>query len=267
MSYAPANIVLSSFYRYLGDSAALAMTLTDPDTGAAFNPTGCVLIFTAKIRVSDPDSAAVIQKISTVGGFTITNATLGQVSLALVPSDYAALVSLKTYQIDVQAQVIATGTVKTVLRGTLLAETDVTRNTTLSIPTYTTNPSVQFGNYAALVLAGIASGVQSATLLCGLTTSGGSFSIGSVVRAHFPGNIIAEFELESNTGSIANFLFQPYDYDGSLNAVKWRLNRVTRLGNPCVWNADTSKWHDLYVAGTAGVVSIGPDQTGFSLPA
>ena len=165
MSYAPANIVLSSFYRYLGDSAALAMTLTDPDTGAAFNPTGCVLIFTAKIRVSDPDSAAVIQKISTVGGFTITNATLGQVSLALVPSDYAALVSLKTYQIDVQAQVIATGTVKTVLRGTLLAETDVTRNTTLSIPTYTTNPSVQFGNYAALVLAGIASGVQSATLL------------------------------------------------------------------------------------------------------
>lgn len=263
----PANIVLSQFFRYLGDNSALALELTDPDTGNAFDPTGSILIFTLKANAADPDSAALIQKISTVGGFTVTDAPEGEVSLSLVPADFATLKSRKTYQIDVQAQNTISGFVKTVLRGTFLAEIDVTQATTITIPTYTTTTPPASGGTFSLVLAGIASAGADATKVCGLPTIASAFVVGSVLRVRFPGNIIVEFQLETNTGSSAGFLFEPYDYNAGSNPVQWRLERVTRLGNPCSWNADTGLWHDIYAMGAANLVALGADQTGFALPA
>jgi hypothetical protein len=266
VSYQPANLPLSVFFRYRGDNAALAMTLTDPDTGLPFNPTGWVLIFTAKANAADPDSSAVIQKISTTGGFTTTNASQGLVTLSLVPAYYASVKSLKTYQIDVQAQNSGSGLVKTVLRGTFLAETDITQETTLSIPTYTTNPQPATTSFQSVVLTGIASSGANPSVVCGIETLE-TLPAGAVLRVLFPGHIVCEFQLESATVAVANFLFQPYDFDAEANPVMWRLNKVHRLGAPCVWNNDTGKWHDLYGAGLANAVTLGADQTGFSLPA
>jgi hypothetical protein len=141
-----ANLPQQKFYRYRGDTSSLAITLTNPDTGTPFNPTGNVLIFTLKKSAFDADADAVVQKISTVGGITIIAPTADdeQIAVELVPADYSALTSRFIYQLDVQAQNVSTGAIRTVARGTFAAEIDVTRETTLSIPTTTTNPEAGY---------------------------------------------------------------------------------------------------------------------------
>lgn len=134
---------------YLGDTSDIAVSLTDPITGAAFNPTGSTLIFSIKRNATDSDANAKVQKISSVGGFTTVDAAAGLVTVTLVPSDRSALVGGSTYQCDVQAQNATTGAVKTVARFVLNVIQDVTVGTTISISTTTTNPSSGF-TYAGL---------------------------------------------------------------------------------------------------------------------
>lgn len=124
--------------RYIGDTAVLMLSLTHPDTAASFNPTGHTLIFTLKRDAEQDDEDALIQKISTVGGIVGSS---GSAAVTLVPDDWASLKAGKSYVADVQAQNNSTGAILTVWSGTLIAKPDVTKQATLSIPTYTTNPS------------------------------------------------------------------------------------------------------------------------------
>lgn len=145
MSSAPAeNLPQTDLVRYRGDGATLALSLTQPDTGGAFNPTGEILLFTIKEDADDLDADALVQKLSTIGGFTTVDAAAGRVNVALVPADFAELTARKTYEFDVQAQNATTGAVRTVCRGTLYFADDVTKGVTLSIATTTTNPGVGY---------------------------------------------------------------------------------------------------------------------------
>jgi hypothetical protein len=130
--------------RYLGDTATLSLALTHPDTGAAFTPTGHTLIFTLKRDALALDTAAIVQKISTVGGITVANPSV----VTLVPADWASIKPGVEYVADIQAQNNSTGAILTVWSGSFLARPDVTKLATLSITTHTTNPSTLM-NYVA----------------------------------------------------------------------------------------------------------------------
>ena len=143
------NLIEQELSRYRGDSAALSLALTDPDSGGAFNPTGCVLIFTIKSAATDLDTAALVQKISSVGGITVANPSI----VTLVPADHAALPARITYEWDVQAQNITSGAVRTVARGTLYFENDVTKDLTLSIDTIVVEPGSDYLLSEALLAA------------------------------------------------------------------------------------------------------------------
>lgn len=144
MSGLASNLIQTPLQRYRGDTSLLRLVLRSPDTGSIYDPTGSVLLFTLKANADDTDSSALIQKLSAVGGFTIVDATAGRVDVELVPADVAILSPERTYEWDVQAQSTSTGAVKTVARGTYWQEKDVTRGTTLAIPTTTTNPNVAY---------------------------------------------------------------------------------------------------------------------------
>ena len=128
------------FIRWSGNTSNLAILLKDPSSGTAFNPTDNDLLFTVKARVFDPDTAAKIQKLSTVGGITVLNAVNGSISIELVPDDSTRIEVGLTYIWGVKAQHQTTGAVKTVANGTLSLIQDVTRGLELSVPTFLVNP-------------------------------------------------------------------------------------------------------------------------------
>lgn len=45
----------------------------------------------------------------------------------------------------------------------------------------------------------------------------------------------------------------------------WRLESVTKEGQPCAWNADSSKWHRVWGVGADGSAGPSLDASGFSL--
>jgi len=128
-----------------GDSKTFPLTLTEPFSTTPFNPTGWTLISTFKADYDLPDASASIQKVSTVGGFTIISAGTGRVDLSLVPADTVALDPNVRYVFDVQAQNVSTGEVKTVCLGTLRVSADVTLGTTISISTTVVTPAATVG--------------------------------------------------------------------------------------------------------------------------
>jgi hypothetical protein len=120
---------------YLGDSALLAIPLTWQ--GRPFNPTGWHLIFTVKSAGTLPDTAALLQKDSN-NGIEIRGTTA---LITLVPQD-SATAAPGTYAYDIQAQNIATSEVRTLSPGQHTFRRDITRETTTSVPVYTTAPGV-----------------------------------------------------------------------------------------------------------------------------
>ena len=136
--------------RFYGDNVRFLLFLTSPDDGSVFNPTGYQLIFTLKANPSDPDSAALVQKFSIIGGITVISASAGEIAVDLVPADWTLLTPGRNYFFDVRAQNISTGFLYTVFYGDFSPRWNVTRTFTLSIPTYTTTPAALFawaGNY------------------------------------------------------------------------------------------------------------------------
>ena len=100
-------------HQYLGDSVTHTVPLLW--RGISFEPGNAWgLIWTAKEKTSDPDSAAVIQKASGLG-ITVTGSVA---SIALVPQDSAELAA-SVLVWDIQAQHLSTGEVRTVAFGRL----------------------------------------------------------------------------------------------------------------------------------------------------
>lgn len=129
--------------RVRGDNCVLPLKLVHPDTGAPFNPTNYVLMFTVKLRHHDPDTAAQIQKLSTAGGIAVVGATAGEVTVSLVPADSKNLSANVSYYCDVRAQ-HENGTRLTVFRGTLTFEPDISREAELSIDTIVITPDAAY---------------------------------------------------------------------------------------------------------------------------
>lgn len=140
------NLPLTDLARYRGDSSALSIPLTDPDTGAAFTPNAetDVFLFTIKAdAAADADAAALCQKSSAVGGLTVANPAIA----TLVPGDFGdtGLRSAVTYEFDLQVQ-RGDGAPKTLAKGTVYFEQDVTRELSLSIATLVVQPSSSYLN-------------------------------------------------------------------------------------------------------------------------
>ena len=72
-----------------GNTIRLAVSCTRLD-GTAANLTGATLWATFKYNLTDPDTAAVVQKTTANGGIVVTNATTGQAQITLTPSDIPA---------------------------------------------------------------------------------------------------------------------------------------------------------------------------------
>lgn len=134
----------SAFIRFKGDNVRFLLYLTQPDTGAVFDPTGYQLIFTLKANPADADSAAIVQKYSIIGGITVISATDGEIAVDLVPADWTSLTPGRNYFYDVRAQRVSDGFLYTVFFGDFAPRWNVTRTFTLSIPTYTTTPAALF---------------------------------------------------------------------------------------------------------------------------
>lgn len=130
---------------YLGDNKTLTIPLTWEDED--FTPgTDWGLIFTVKSSVLDADTRAKIQKITGVGiEHDETNALV-----SLVHADSSSL-DPGRYEFDIQAQDNDTGEVRTVARGKLEFQRDVTRSTSVSIPMHTTDPAPLYAPLPAWV--------------------------------------------------------------------------------------------------------------------
>lgn len=125
---------------FIGDSTSFQIPLTW--AGTAFSPGETwAIIFTAKHRASDADDAAVFQKASNAG---ITLSGASTAVIATVPSDTATLQAC-TLHCDIQAQHLTTGEVRTVGYARLALSRDITRETTISLPIYTTEEYVARG--------------------------------------------------------------------------------------------------------------------------
>jgi trimeric autotransporter adhesin len=125
------------FTRFRGTTKRLRFALVD-ENGAPFAHAGCTLIFTVKADPAAEDTAAAVQKLSTVGGISVVDATT--IDVELVPADDEHLTPGETYQCDVKAQA-ADGRVTIAARATLTIAEAVTHGTELAIPTTVVHPA------------------------------------------------------------------------------------------------------------------------------
>ena len=78
----------------------------------------------------------------------------------------------------------------------------------------------------------------------------------------------AEVKYDLVSGALSQSLpwvVHPIDYNASTNAKTWQLKQVTLDGAPCIWNAASSKFHQMVANEVGGVVTLAIDQTGFAL--
>jgi hypothetical protein len=138
-----------SLTQFLGDSTTHRIPLAYE--GEVFDPTGYRLIWTAKRSATDPDTSAVIQKMTS--GLGITTAEVSGVWFADVSTVHQDTRDLtdKYLAWDVQAEDLSTGQVCTVAIGTLALARDVTRQTFSSIPINTTEPGAGLGDMTKAV--------------------------------------------------------------------------------------------------------------------
>ena len=257
---------MATLTRIRGDTCALALTLVNPDTGAAFNPTGQTLLFSIKKVANAPDSAALVQKSGAVGGITVVSAPAGSIVVELVPADWALLTPGTEYAYDVQAQDTVSGAVRTVDLGTFTGRNDVTKAVALAISTTVVfplpgalDPSSFVGNfYTITTLAGLAA--LSAGALAALQN-------GAVIRLFFSGSIVADYRLRANGG--AETQSAPWRILATNATLRlWELIGVQKQGVPCAWNPDTVKFHQILASGTgtAATISLAAEADAFTLP-
>lgn len=135
---------------------------------------------------------------------------------------------------------------------------------------YTTgnNASMQQNFFTKPAITGLASATADATKLGGLSTANEEFPIGSTVQCMFAtGAVVLFTRINSTAAQNVPWLVRPFDYHASTNPYQWRIDRVTKDGQACAYDADTDKWHYIVTQGAANAVTVGADQTGFSLPA
>ena len=108
-----------------GDTIRLLVTCTRG--GVALNLTGATVWATFKRSLADADNASTtIQKSTTGGGVSVTDAAGGLALVTLDPSDTSGLTAETVYYADVQVRE-SSGVITTVATGRLLVALDATR--------------------------------------------------------------------------------------------------------------------------------------------
>jgi len=140
------------------------------------------------------------------------------------------------------------------------------------------NPSatVASGEVALSTTAALDSYVQNRTAITGLT-GGTSAKLDSIVTvskgpgwlvciAHSSSGAELIYRLEAGTtAEAAPWTIRPDDYNASTNAKVWNLKHAAKDGAPCLWNATSSKFHQIVANEIGGVVTEAIDQTGFQI--
>lgn len=159
-------------------------------------------------------------------------------------------------------------------------DTDLGSTGAVNFPDYVT--SAQFLANAVQLrssVVGLASAVVDATKLGGITTAASAVPVSAMVALNFSvtvhdgsgshtGTLTLIFQLlASSQATSLPIWLRPYDYDGSTNAVAWRLRSAALDTFPAAYNADTNAFHYMGAAGVAGSVYTYADQTGSTYPA
>ncbi|MDE2105150.1 MAG: hypothetical protein KGL39_48430, partial [Patescibacteria group bacterium] len=127
------------FTRFRGDTKRLSFTLTD-DNGAIVKPDDCTLFFS----VNDSSGNPLVQKQSTIGGFTTIDNNNGVVEVEIVPADDAALSNDLNYDCVLVAQNNTTQDIARVV-GTLRLRNGILGSPpAITLSTTTTNPASGF---------------------------------------------------------------------------------------------------------------------------
>ena len=114
---------------------------------------------------------------------------------------------------------------------------------------------------------GLAAAAIDPTKLGGLSTNAAQYPVQAVIQLCFTGDVVCTFIRKASTAAQnVPFLVRPYDYNASTNAYQWVLDRVSKQGVPCTYDADTGLWHYIVAEGAANAVTLATDQTGFALP-
>ena len=122
-----------------GDTETLKATVYR--NGVIFNLTGSTVWFTAKVNLSDADTAAIIKKNSLSGGISIPSPTNGILLVNILPADTLSLTMptnlTQNSQEDYVAQLFydiqvktPSGEIFTVVRSKMFVQFDITQTTT-----------------------------------------------------------------------------------------------------------------------------------------
>jgi len=119
-----------NMYVRRGDGEVYTLPVTLPD-GTAVNLTGAKLWYTAKRKLTDADTDAVIRKDTfNLLGIVITSAIGGTAELTLLPADTSGEEGIQVRLFhDAQVQ-LSGGQPHTLFNGVLVIEPDVTQRTT-----------------------------------------------------------------------------------------------------------------------------------------
>lgn len=176
-----------------GDSRSFAIATTWNNAAFTDLASASSVLFTAKRNAADKDSAAVFQKAL---GYGITVST-STATVAIVPADTASLTGTVRLFWDLQAQ-MSDGAIRTVARGELNVLADMTRETTTSVPVYTSEPPVPGGG------GGGGSGTVTSvavTVPSGFAVSGSPVSTAGTIAISFAGGQTANRFFATPNGS------------------------------------------------------------------
>lgn len=262
----------------------IAHKSTGVKTGFTVSPALLVPDCTARLSVLTNGNASTRQLTS----LELTRTTMAQVEeWSSISTPYAgwsgtlAIDSSAALQfIAMQGQPMPNGGPGRQAQTLLTVETiDANDNATVRYQTPITLRALNYGTTVAAApmqkdyfvkpnITALASNVASNIALGGLTTIDGTYPPYGTVQTTFANDVVALFIRKASTANQAvPFIVRPYDYDAALNAYQWTLDRVSKGGQPCVWNANTNAFHYEAGAGNANAVGLALDQTGFSLPA
>lgn len=209
-------------------------------------------------------------------GWSGTLTTNTAEAIALLVSQGTQEGELWQYSTVLQAEVInASGDIVSYYQTPIILRASNLDSTSLNPTPF---PSVSYVQNRPDV-TGLVSAVVDATKLGGIPTASSQMPAGSTVLLNFPvtvtdaagthtGYLSLFYRLTAGVQATASPLFiQPYDYNASTNAYTWKLIGSFLDMIPAAYNSDTSKFHYMGVAGTAGACYAYPDQTGSSAPA
>jgi hypothetical protein len=152
--------------QFIADSKTHEVALAWED--AAFTPgSDWALVFTAKRKAADPDSAAIIQKATGAG----ISATGSYATITLVRADTEDFTATRTLYCGIRATHGITGATRTVWQDKIKFERGIPQETTTTIPVVTTEDPVPFAGSVTLAAVLTALGVPTYADLAAANTA------------------------------------------------------------------------------------------------